>query len=66
MLDSGRSEAEDFVGWEETSVSQCLQLLTVSCGGTDSTEGAAELMWTRGHANQRDTGALRGSGKWER
>ena len=55
-----------FVGWEETSVSQRLQLLTVSCGGTDNTEGAAEHMRTRGHANQRGTGALRGSGKWER
>ena len=55
-----------FVGWEETSVSQRLQLLTVSCGGTGNTEGAAEHMRTRGHANQRGTGALRGSGKWER
>lgn len=31
-----RSEATDFVGWEQTSVSQCFQLLTVYCGGPDT------------------------------
>lgn len=32
-----RAEArQDFMGWEQTSVSQCFQLLTVYCGGAES------------------------------
>lgn len=54
-----------FWGWEQTSVSQCFQLLSLLWRG-GHTEGPAELMWTGRHANQRGTGALRGSGKWER
>lgn len=55
---------EDFMGWEQTSVSRCFQLLIVYCGGAEHTvRGVLQSSWRL--ADRRASGTRESGGGLE-